>query len=92
MSLVSKLFGSKKSNHNENSSRNESAASLYNNTVNNNVNDNNEEIVAAIMAALVSFMGANAVSDLKIKSIRRLGRTSPVWNIAGRDEYLASKL
>jgi len=88
MSLVSKLFGSKKPNNNENTSKNESAASLYNNTV----SDNNEEIVAAIMAALVSFMGANAVSDLKIKSIRRLGRTSPVWNLAGRDEYIASKL
>lgn len=86
MSLFGKLFGNNKSVEHEHSSRNESAASYYNN------DNNNEEIVAAIMGALMSFMGADAISDLKIKSIRRLGRTSPVWNIAGRDEYLASKL
>lgn len=52
----------------------------------------NDEVVAAIMGALMAFMSTHAVTDLKIKSIRRTGTVSPVWNIAGRNEYLASKL
>jgi len=52
----------------------------------------NEEVVAAIMGALMAFMSDYAVSDLKIKSIRRTGTVSPVWNIAGRQEYIAAKL
>jgi len=54
--------------------------------------DNNEEIVAAIMGSVMAMMQDNAITDIKIKSIRRIGRTSPVWNLAGRDEYIAAKL
>ncbi len=92
MSLFSRLFGNDKSQDaalKENTSKAESAAALQD-TVQENVDDG--ELVAVIMAALMNVLSANAVSDLKIKSIRRVGRNSPVWNLAGRDEYIAAKL
>ncbi|NLE26490.1 MAG: hypothetical protein GX625_14325 [Clostridiaceae bacterium] len=89
MSLFAKLFGTDKSQNeaalNDNTSKSESAVSLQN-------QKNNGEIVAAIMAALMNVLEDSAAGELRIKSIRRTGRKSPVWNIAGRDEYIVSKL
>ena len=89
MSFFSKLFGTDKSQNevvlNENASRSESAVSLQN-------QKNNGEIVAVIMAALMNMFDASSTGELRIKSIRRTGRRSPVWNISGRDEYIVSKL
>lgn len=91
MSLFSKIFGSDKSQDdsliNENESRTESAVALQENQD----IKNDGELVAVIMAALLSMFSRNVQSDLQIKSIRRIGRRSPVWNLAGRDEYIASK-
>jgi hypothetical protein len=88
MSFFSKLFGTDKSQNeavlNENTSRNESAVSLQ--------NQNDGEIVAVIMAALMNILSDSSTGELRIKSIRRTDRRSPVWNIAGRDEYIVSKL
>ena len=88
MSFFSKLFGTDKSQNeavlNENTSRNESAVSLQ--------NQNDGEIVAVIMAALMNILSDSSTGELIIKSIRRTNRRSPVWNIAGRDEYIVSKL
>lgn len=93
MSFFSKLFGSDRdqneNNVNENTSRGETAASLQEKK--SDVKDDGE-LVAVIMAALMNMLSGQAVSDLRIKSIRRIGRTSPIWNTAGRDEYIASKL
>lgn len=50
------------------------------------------ELVAVIMAAIMGMLSSGLTSDLKIKSIKRIGRNSPVWNTAGRDEYITSKL
>lgn len=89
MSFFSKLFGTDKSQNevalNENASRSESAVSLQN-------QKNDDEIVAVIMAALMNMLEDSFTGELRIKSIRRTGRRSPVWNIAGRDEYIVSKL
>lgn len=88
MSFLSKLFGTDKSQNeaalSENRSRSESAASLQ--------NQNDSEIVAVIMAALMDILSGTYPGELRIKSIRRTDRRSPVWNIAGRDEYIVSKL
>ena len=90
MSFFSRLFGADKSQPETNTaSRNESAVSLH--TTDRNV-DNHEEIVASIMAALMNILSEENNGELRIKSIRRVGRNSPVWNIAGRDEYIASKI
>jgi hypothetical protein len=50
------------------------------------------EIVAVIMAAVMNMMASGVSSDLRIKSIKRIGLHSPVWNTAGRSEYIASRL
>lgn len=63
----------------------ESAAAVVDST-------DDKELAAVIMASLMSFMDVHSSSDLKIKSIKRIGRNAPVWNTAGRDSYIASKL
>lgn len=89
MSFFTKLFGTDKSQNeamlNKNSSRSESAVSLQE-------QNNDGEIVAAIMAALMNILSDGSTGELRIKSIRRTNRMSPVWNTAGRDEYIISKL
>lgn len=87
--FLKKLFGAKEHGGDENStvslSRSESAATIPTDTV-------GAELVAVIMASVMACYGGNVTSDLKIKSIKRVGRHSPVWNTAGRDEYIGSKL
>ncbi|HHU90682.1 MAG TPA: hypothetical protein GXZ22_06460 [Clostridiaceae bacterium] len=89
MSFFSKIFGTEKSQNiaslNENPSRSESAVSFQYQGIDN-------EIVAVIMAALMNMLDHKSTGELKIKSIRRTDRRSPVWNVAGRDEYIAAKL
>lgn len=89
MSLFTKLFGSDKTKNEttSNVSRSESAASLHEQK-----KADDGEIVAVIMAALMDMLSGEYNSGLHIKSIRRVGRSSPVWNLAGRDEYIATKL
>lgn len=89
MSLFAKLFGTDKTQKETatNVSRSESAVSIHEQK-----KENDQEIVAVIMAALMNMLSGESNGSLKIKSIRRIGRSSPVWNVAGRDEYIASKL
>ncbi len=87
MSLFSRLFKNDKSqNINQETDRDSKNVEVS------PVNTENEEIVAAIMGAVMAMMQSDVRTDIRIKAIRRIGRTSPVWNIAGRDEYLAVKL
>lgn len=87
MSLFSRLFKNDKSqNINQETDRDSKNLEVS------PVNTENEEIVAAIMGAVMAMMQSDVRTDIRIKAIRRIGRTSPVWNIAGRDEYLAVKL
>lgn len=88
MSLFAKLFGSDKAQKEtaSNASKSESAVSLH------VQKEDDGEIVAVIMAALMNMLSGESNGGLRIKSIRRVGRSSPVWNVAGRDEYIASKL
>ena len=92
MSLFSKLFGSSKPQTenamNDDLSKTESAVAIHDS----HDTKDDGELVAVIMAALMDMLSGDAVSDLRIKSIRRIGRNSPIWNTAGRDEYIASKL
>lgn len=55
----------------------------------NEVND--EELVAVIAAAIASSMGVS-VSQLNIKSIKRMTQSSPAWAVASRQEQIAGKL
>ncbi len=51
-----------------------------------------EEIIAVIMAAIYTEMPTVSQNRLRIKSVRRLDETAPVWNKAGRQQRLAEKL
>jgi sodium pump decarboxylase gamma subunit len=49
------------------------------------------EVVAAIMAAIYA-MGKTMGTHLKVSSIKRLGKTAPAWNNAGKMERMENKL
>lgn len=53
-------------------------------------NDDNE-IIAVITAAVMACMQASG-SGLLVRSIRRIGHTTPIWNIAGRNEQILSRI
>lgn len=49
------------------------------------------ELIAVITAAIAASMGGSS-ADLKVKSIKRIGHTTPIWNVAGRNEYILTRL
>jgi sodium pump decarboxylase gamma subunit len=49
------------------------------------------EIVAVITAAIMAYMQDSGIG-LKVRSIKRIGHTTPIWNIAGRNEHILSKM
>ncbi|NLX76893.1 MAG: OadG family protein [Clostridiaceae bacterium] len=51
----------------------------------------NPEVIAVIAAAIAASMGGSG-SDIKVRSIRRIGHTTPIWNVAGRNEYILTRL
>jgi hypothetical protein len=51
-----------------------------------------EELVAVITAAVMAAMGDESKCGLIIKSIKRTGQTTPLWNRAGRFEHISGKL
>ena len=51
-----------------------------------------KELAAVIMAAIMCMMPSGRTGDLQIRSIKRIGRNNPVWNTAGRDKYIATRL
>lgn len=53
--------------------------------------ENDEELVAVIAAAIAATMGVN-VSDLNIKSIKRIPQGGPVWSRIGRQEQISNRL
>jgi len=51
-----------------------------------------DELVAVITAAIMATVNASPGYNIRLKSFRRIPQTTPVWNIAGRNEYIAGKL
>ncbi len=49
------------------------------------------ELIAVITAAIMAGM-ERPNTNLVVKSIKRVGHTTPIWNVAGRNEYILSKL
>lgn len=49
------------------------------------------EMVAVITAAVMSSIESNN-TGLRVKSIKRIGHTTPIWNVAGRNEYILTRL
>lgn len=61
--------------------------------VNSNSTDNglSPELIAVITAAIAACMDSPS-AGIKVRSIKRIGHTTPIWNVAGRNEYILSKL
>ncbi len=55
------------------------------------VKTDDKELIAVIAAAIASSLNTS-VSNLKIKSLKRIGNNSPVWNKAGVNEMINSRL
>lgn len=51
-----------------------------------------DELVAVITAAIMSSINASPDYNIRIKSFRRIPQSAPVWNVAGRNEYITGKL
>lgn len=49
------------------------------------------ELVAVIAAAIAASIGVN-VSDLNIKSIKRIPQSGPVWSKVGKQEQISNRL
>lgn len=50
------------------------------------------QLVAILTSAVLSYMNARPSIKISIKSIRRTGAASPVWNAAGRIEQVSCRL
>ncbi len=50
-----------------------------------------KELIAVITAAIAASLNTS-VSNLKIKSLKRIGNNSPAWNKAGVNEMINSRL
>jgi len=51
----------------------------------------NSELIAVIAAAIAACMSGSG-TGFRVRSIKRVGHTTPVWNVAGRNEYILSRL
>jgi len=51
-----------------------------------------DELVAVLTAAVMACMKGQHVYNFRIKSFRRVPQSTPIWNRAGRMEYISNKL
>jgi hypothetical protein len=49
------------------------------------------ETVAVITAAVMAYTHGSS-TGLRVRSIKRTGHTTSVWNVAGRNEYILTRL
>jgi len=92
---------SKFSNKNTNSDRNnfrtndvqrtEIAETIVVNNTSTVQNGLNPELIAVIASAIAAIMSGSG-DGFRVKSIKRIGHTTPIWNVAGRNEYILTKL
>ncbi|NLM10331.1 MAG: oxaloacetate decarboxylase, gamma chain [Clostridiaceae bacterium] len=86
---------SKFSNRKNNSDNNGNPGKEVVETTSVNSNSTNHglspELIAVITAAIAASMGGSG-TGLKVRSIKRIGHTTPIWNVAGRSEYILTRL
>lgn len=51
--------------------------------------EDDDELIAVLTAAIAASLGRTSTYNLNIKSYRRIGSTSPVWNQISRRENLS---
>lgn len=54
--------------------------------------DSADELVAVLTAAIYASMDKEHRPNIRIKSFKRINTSVPIWNLAGRNEYIANKL
>lgn len=90
ISLIGKRRNQKE---NETAPEPQQSISLSDNTTNitHDAVVDNTELIAVITAAIMACM-QDSGTGLRVRSIRRIGHTTPIWNIAGRNEQILSKI
>ncbi|ANX00613.1 OadG family protein [Thermoclostridium stercorarium] len=91
ISRFSKTKNSSDINDNDNVPRKETVKNTGINSANSSPQGINPELIAAITAAVVAAMGGSG-TGFRVRSIKRIGHTTPVWNVAGRNEYILTRL
>jgi len=54
--------------------------------------DNIDPELLAVIAAAAAACMQNTNTGYTVRSIKRIGHTTPIWNVAGRNEYILSRL
>lgn len=88
--IIAKFSGTNNTN-NKNSGKKEEPTEITKENPSSTVSGLNPELIAVITAAIAASMGGSG-TDLRVKSIKRIGHTTPIWNVAGRSEYILTKL
>ena len=52
--------------------------------------EDDEEEIAAVIAAVVAMMSESG-NGLVVRSVRRVGKNTPVWSASGRQEYMDTR-
>lgn len=91
--IIAKLSNRNNSSNNNTDNGNDRNEIIETTNANSNSTSNelNPELIAVIAAAIAASMGGSS-SGIRVRSIKRIGHTTPVWNVAGRNEYILSKL
>ena len=50
-----------------------------------------DEEIAAVLAAAVALLSEEGDGRLRVRSIRRVGASSPAWSLSGRQEYVGTR-
>jgi len=92
--LFSRIFSIKKTEtKNElNSARLETSVSKTDEDIKNYATGDGDELLSVLTAAVLASIKSGPDYTIQVKSFRRIPQNTPVWNIAGRTEHIASKL
>ena len=96
--IIVRILIQKRDNaHTEHKDADKEAVSNSENLENKNIgeptgNIPDDELVAVLTAAVMASMKGQHVYNFRIKSFKRLPQNTPIWNRAGRMEYISNKL
>lgn len=51
----------------------------------------NGELISVVTAAIAAYLKPGLENKIRVRSIRRIPQSTPVWNVAGRMEHIAGK-
>lgn len=88
--IVTKFSGRKNTNNKSDSEKKE-VVETTNVNASSTLSGLSPELVAVITAAITAHMD-NSGAGIKVKSIKRIRHTTPIWNVAGRNEYILTRL